>query len=94
MSDQSRTPLCTHASFAQMNAEELTVHFRMIADAMKMLNPPKTLFFVCCADLTPDGNGESQYVSNILRKDAVKYLRETADRLEQNQVHQREEFPK
>lgn len=41
-------------------------------------------FFICVSPYTYD-SGVADYVSNTDRRDAIEWLRETADRLEQNQ---------
>lgn len=72
-----------------MTEPELQAYFRNLASRIESDLPPgpsnngKCLFFlIVCED---EGPGISQYVSNVRRQDAIKMLRETADRLERRQ---------
>jgi hypothetical protein len=68
-----------------MTEPELRRYFRELASDIEILLPPgpsangKCLFFLIVADTTEPGI--AQYVSNVGRDDAIKILRETADRL-------------
>jgi hypothetical protein len=69
-----------------MDEPELRDYFRGLARALEECLPPgpskngKCLFFLIVADTVEPG--VSQYVSNVQRGDAIRMLRETADRLE------------
>jgi hypothetical protein len=60
---------------------ELAALFNAVADAVKQLLPPGTLFAV----IAFDDPGVGQYVSNAQRGDMIRALRETADRLERRE---------
>jgi hypothetical protein len=72
-----------------MTEPELREFFTQLARTIESELPPgpsangKCLFFLIVADETP---GVGQYVSNVHRVDAIKLLRECADRLERNQA--------
>ena len=72
-----------------MTEPELRAYFDRLAKLIEDWLPPgpsakgKCLFFLTVADQIEPGI--AQYVSNVQREDAIKMLRETADRLERNQ---------
>ena len=72
-----------------MNEPELRSYFNRMAKLIEDWLPPgpsakgKCLFFLIVNDQIEPGI--AQYVSNVQREDAIKMLRETADRLELNQ---------
>ena len=63
---------------SNMTEPQLAELFNEIARAVDFRLPQRTLFVV----LAFDDPGLAQYVSNANRKDIVKALRESADRLE------------
>lgn len=62
-----------------MTEPELREHFNAVGRALKQVLPPNTGFFLLAG---PFGNGIAQYLSNVKRDGAIRWLRETADRLE------------
>jgi hypothetical protein len=63
---------------SDMNEVELAALMRRVADAVKAELPTKTLYFVVAFDEP----GVAQYIGNANRRDIIKAMRETADRLE------------
>ncbi len=72
-----------------MTEPELRDYFTRLARIIEDFLPPgpsakgKCLFFLTVNDTIEPGI--AQYVSNVQRADAIKMLRETADRLEQKE---------
>lgn len=72
-----------------MTEPELRDYFNRLARLIEDFLPPgpsakgKCLFFLVVNDQIEPGI--AQYVSNVQRSDAIKMLRETAERLETNQ---------
>lgn len=70
---------------------EVDAYMRRLAHHVSAVLPPgpsragKAFFFVILADDPREGGGhDTNYISNANREDAIKLLRETADRLERN----------
>lgn len=71
-----------------MTEPELRAMCKGIAKWIENALPPREdggpcLFFLAFTDTI--GPGVAQYVSNVVRADGIKMLRETADRLEQRE---------
>lgn len=71
---------------SDMTEPELTALFRNVGFALNHLLPlrrdgGKTLFILLATD-DAEKSGIAQYVSNARREDCIRWLRETADRLE------------
>lgn len=77
-----------------MTPEELFARVNKLARGVEALMPPgpsnkgKALFMVVFTDTC--GPGEAQYASNATRPECIKWLRETADRLERGQTYNTE----
>ena len=75
--------------FALMTEPELRNYFRKLAGCLEDVLPPgpsnagKALFVLLVSE--DAGPGVAQYVANCNRADCVKWLRETADRLERKE---------
>lgn len=67
----------SHA-FDDMNEPELRAMFRELAEAVKSRLPAGTGFIVLAAPMGP--GGIAQYVSNVQREDAAKWMVETVER--------------
>jgi hypothetical protein len=76
-------------AFCDMTEPELREYFRGLARKVEAELPSgpstngKALFFLIVNETSEPGI--SQYVSNVQRADAIKMLRETANRLEQRE---------
>lgn len=66
-----------------MGEADLKETMQAAADAVVRIMPRRTLFVVLAAD--PGGPGVAQYISNARRPDMIRFLRETADRLERRE---------
>lgn len=65
----------------EMTEPELRALMNGVARAVEGALPPGVGFLVLAADFASDP-GTAQYVSNAARPECIKWLRETADRLE------------
>jgi hypothetical protein len=83
---------------SEMNEAELATYTRSLARVIEGSLPPapnprgRCLFVVLFTETS--GPGDCQYASTGTREDVIRWMRETADRLEQNQGwNQRTPFP-
>lgn len=68
-------------------AEGLQVIAEAINEALAKLYGEPMGFFLCVANFSNDGEeGRSDYICNSQRESAIKWLRETADRLEKQEI--------
>lgn len=57
----------------------------VISDFTDSLYDQKMGFFLCVTPLDGSSEGVADYIANCEREDGIKWLRETADRLERNE---------
>lgn len=68
----------------QTQEEGLRIVANVIGDFIDKLYQQPMGFFICVTPLNSD-EGVSDYIANCEREDGIKWLRETADRIERNE---------
>jgi hypothetical protein len=82
---------------SQMTVDELTVYTRSLARTIEDALPPaplprgKCMFVVLFTETS--GPGDCQYASTGTREDVIRWMRETADRLERKEDNPRTPVP-